>query len=161
MAIALSSLQSFEFGKHYGKTKQDYLATGTGLSSSSLVNGTVRAIQDTISFTEDNTNQEVVFGWKFPEDCLLLTGGIAIKTAVALSTGLAGNLFDGVSGSANFVQTIFAPIETDVVNAVDNFYDDHSQFVSKGSSIGFAPLVAGTILTGVEASYYLMYMSNM
>ncbi len=158
MAIAISDQQSFEYGKHFGKTREANLVAGTGLSSPTYMNGTVRIFQDNISFTEDLPVDSILFGWKFPVDALILKGGLYINTAVGGSQEITTNIYTGVQPDDNLVGSLIWSWPTDSTGATDDLDRNKSHIVDKGNVIGFRANPP-SILTGVELTYYFMYMS--
>ncbi len=159
--ITVSPVESYEFGKHYGKKKGDFLYAGEGMSSASALTGVVRAISDNIVVSSDLINQETVFGWFFPEDCLLLSGGIACKNAVGGSGSIVGGLFTEATVDATWIEEIIPEFPTDVVGAAQLLTEGRPHLVDKGTAVGFSPLVGQTVSQDVEISYYFTYMSDL
>ncbi len=162
MTIGVSTMESYEFGKHFGKTKQDFLSNGDGLSSSSVLNGIVRGFSDNIVISLDTFAGEVIFGWVFSEDCLLLSGGIACTNAVIGSGPIITELFNGTTRSADWIGEIIPEFPTDVVGSTQLLTDEQSHFIDKGTAVGFSQhFSVWPVLQGVKLSYYFTYMSDL
>ncbi len=164
--ITVSPVESYEFGKHYGSKKGDFLSDGKSLSSSNVLNGVVRGFSDNIVF--DNRiypaleYPETPFGWVFAEDCLILSAGLAITVREVNSHSIVTGLFTGITGNVEWIADLIPAFPTSVVGQTQLMAGEQPIFVEKGTAIGFTPLGWNNpIYPGVEVSYYFTYMSDL
>jgi len=161
MSITVSPLQTDEYSKNYGKGRQDYIARGEALSPSSLTNGTVRSIYDTLIFNQIGVAGEVIFSWKFTEDALILAGTFEVHNGVSGSGHYQATLYDGNNNKANSLGAISALVETFSVHSIDSLYLERTIRVPKGTFVGLFMPFGLDIKEGVSIAYSLTYMSNL
>ncbi len=160
MSINVSECESYEFGKHFGKTKQDFLSNGDGLSSSSVSNGIVRGFSDNIVISSSLQYPDTVFGWISSEDCLILSGGVRITRYVTDNIPIVVGLFTGITWNDDLIEELGPWIPTNTVDSYQLLTNDQPHFAEKGTAIGFTT-PGGTVDPRVELSYYLTYMSDL
>ena len=162
MSIPVSQVQTEQYSKNYGNLRQDFLARGETLSSCSVTNGTLRAFYDTITFTEDVIPVQVIFGWKFTEEALIVAGNFEVTSAVEDSSPLIVRLYDGDTHKSNEIKPVSQPIDTFRVHSDYHLYLDTTIKVAKGNVVGIETLSTGNhVKSGVSFSYILTYMSSL
>jgi len=163
MAITeISPIETVEYGKHYGKTHDAFVADGQGLSSPSVLKGTVRGIYDEVIFEEPLVYPpgSALFGWKFSQRATILDGSIQIKTSVVGSGIIYALLYSEDSLEGEQLAILFGNRNTDVTSEERGLYLQRPiANVPKGAVVLFSTNDARTIKTGVHIIYTLTFMS--
>ena len=162
MAITeISPIETVEYGKHYGKTHDAFVADGQGLSSPSVLKGTVRGIYDEVILDEPLLwPNRALFGWKFSQRATILDGSIQIKTSVVGSGIIYALLYSEDSLEGEQLAILFGNRNTDVTSEERGLYLQRPiANVPKGAVVLFSTTDARTIKTGVHIIYTLTFMS--
>jgi len=161
MSLFISTIESDEYGKHYGRKKQELLHLGEGLSSGYELKGNVRAVADTVSFKHETDQTEIIWGWKFEQPVTILGGTIEVTNSVIFSDYVTVSLYQNDTEDSQHISILFQSLNTAFKRIQKELFPP-SIFpdVPKGATVGFVA-DSGTIKTDVEINYSLIFSTTL
>jgi len=165
MSIEKSGIESKQYGRHYGATKEQALYLGEGLSPGTSLKGNIRGVVDRVLIPQfpqhDLDVGEVAFGWKFEEPVTILEGTIKVANPIPGSGNVLTSLYTDDTSEASIISSIFDVLETDALTFHINLHEP-SVFpdVPKGCVVGFKADVL-PILANVEIKYSLLFLTTL
>ena len=158
--LIISDIESKEYGKHYGATKSEYLASGQGLSDSIVLKGKVRGIYDTFLCTHDVLIHESILCWKFNEPVTLLGGAILVMMSELHSADIRADIYDGDTHKANLITSVFDNLHTWEWHGRKGLSQNpYITNISPGDTLMFSSS-EGTLLSGIKIAYNLQFMTE-